>query len=63
LKGVPIARQDASTIIFADGRVVTSDVSAASDHINALGWGSRGIKMVASFSTRRNQRAAGGGFG
>jgi hypothetical protein len=63
LKGVPIARQDASTIIFADGRVVTSDVSAASDHINALGWGNRSIKMVASFSTRRNQRPPGGGFG
>ena len=62
-KGIPIAKQDANTVIFADGRVITSDVSAASDHINALGWGSRGIKMVASFSTARNRRPPGGGFG
>jgi hypothetical protein len=56
-----IVAQDASTIIFDDGRVLTADVSGASDHLNRLGWGNRPIQVVASFpaSRARPRRARG----
>jgi hypothetical protein len=40
------------TVIFDDGRVVTSNVDAATTHLNALGWGARPIEIVASFRLR-----------
>jgi hypothetical protein len=43
---------DATTVVFSDGRVVTSDVTAASRHLNRLGWGGRPIDVVASFRRR-----------
>ena len=61
VKDTSIASQDAATVVFADGRVVTSDVSKASDHINALGWGSRRIDVVASFRLRQGSRPRGFG--
>ena len=61
VKDTPIVSHDATTVIFGDGRVVTSDVASASRQINELGWASRSIKVVASFEMRRQRRP--GGFG
>ena len=52
LKGT-VARRDAKTVIFHDGRVVTADVEAAGRHLNDLGWGARSINVVASFPAAR----------
>ncbi len=52
LKGT-VARRDAETVIFHDGRVITSDIEAAGRHLNDLGWGGRRIDVVASFSAPR----------
>ena len=52
LKGT-VVRQDAKTVIFLDGRVITADVEAASRHLNELGWGTRGINVMASFPSAR----------
>jgi len=48
-----VIRRDAKTVVFLDGRVVTSDIEAAGRHLNALGWGSRPIDVVASFAAPR----------
>ncbi len=52
LKGT-VVRQDKKTVIFLDGRVITSDVESASRHLNDLGWGTRGINVMASFPSAR----------
>jgi hypothetical protein len=52
LKGT-VARRDAETVIFHDGRVITADIESASRHLNALGWGARSINVVASFPAQR----------
>jgi hypothetical protein len=55
-----ILKRDAQTVIFSDGRVVTSDVTSASRHLNELGWGKRSINVMASFKTRsRRYRSSG----
>jgi hypothetical protein len=59
VRDVRVVRRDANTVVFADGRVITSNVSAASDHINALGWGSRRIELVATSTLRRPRRRSG----
>ena len=51
----------ADTVIYGDGRAVTSDLAALSGHLNALGWAERPIEIAgagtrlppASPSTRR----------
>jgi len=48
-----VVRRDAKTVVFLDGRVITSDVEAAGRHLNALGWGGRQIKVMASFPAQR----------
>jgi len=48
-----VVRQDAETVIFHDGRVITADVEAAGRHLNALGWGGRRVDVVASFAAPR----------
>jgi hypothetical protein len=60
LKGT-VARRDAETVIFHDGRVITADIEAAGRHLNALGWGSRGIDVVASFPAPRARPSGGWG--
>ncbi len=52
LKGT-VARHDAKTVIFHDGRVITADIEAAGRHLNDLGWGARRINVVASFLAPR----------
>lgn len=61
VKDSPIVSHSATTVVFGDGRVVTSDVTKASRHINDLGWETRPISVVASFNKR--MRRPPGGFG
>lgn len=51
-----VVRRDPETVLFEDGRVVTSNVGSLGPHLNALGWGQRKIAIVGSFSTRRARR-------
>ena len=60
LKGT-VARRDAETVIFHDGRVITADIEAAGRHLNDLGWGARGISVVASFPAPRARPSGGWG--
>jgi len=60
LKGT-VARRDAETVIFHDGRVITADIETAGRHLNDLGWGARGIKVVASFPAPRARPRGGWG--
>ena len=53
VKNEEVIRQDQTTIIFGSGRVVTSDVAAAGEQLNALGWANRKLEIVASFPARR----------
>jgi hypothetical protein len=41
----------ADTVIYADGRAVTSDLASVSAHLNELGWAKREIQ-IASAGTR-----------
>ncbi len=59
LKGVVVVRRDPTTAVLDDGRVITSDVSATTDHLNALGWANLPIQVVASFRTAPQRRAKG----
>ncbi|MGH0031612.1 MAG: hypothetical protein ACQGVC_17600 [Myxococcota bacterium] len=53
VKDTPVVARDADTVVFADGRVITADVDAAGEHLNALGWGARRITVSATFPARR----------
>ncbi len=48
-----VVRKGAKTVIFLDGRVITADVEAAGRLMNDLGWGNRGINVMASFPAAR----------
>lgn len=52
-RGATVVARDAETVVFDDGRVITADVEAASEHLNRLGWGARGIRVVATFPAKR----------
>ena len=52
IRDAQVLKRDAKTVIFSDGRVVTSDVTSASKHLNELGWGKRSINVMASFKAR-----------
>jgi len=56
VRDVRVVRRDSETVLFEDGRVVTSNVEALGPHLNALGWAQRKIAIVGSFSTRRARR-------
>ncbi len=61
IKKVPVVRSDQTTVAFDDGRVITSDVAAAEEHLNALGWARLPIRVVASFAQAAPPRRRGGG--
>jgi hypothetical protein len=46
--------------IFEDGRVVASDATAATRHLNALGWADQPMQVVASFPVRPKPPPGGG---
>jgi hypothetical protein len=52
--------RESGIAIFEDGRVVTSDVDAATRYLNELGWAARPIQIVASFPMRPNPAPGGG---
>ena len=56
VRNVPVVVLRPATVVFGDGRVVTSDVEAAGDLLNELGWGQRRIEIAASFGSRRAPR-------
>jgi hypothetical protein len=45
-------------VIYADGRAVTSDLAAASGHLNALGWAERPIEIAGAGTSTRIPPAA-----
>lgn len=53
VKDASVVASDAQTVIFDDGRVITADVEAAGEKLNALGWGKRRIDIAVSFPARR----------
>ena len=53
VKDARILARDANTVVFDDGRVITADVDAAGEHLNALGWGGRRIDVAVSFPAQR----------
>ena len=54
-RGVPVVARSESTVVFQDGRVMTSDVEAAGRELNRLGWSRRPIQVVASFPARQGR--------
>lgn len=54
-----ILRKGSDTVVFTDGRVITSNASSATEHLNALGWADRRIEVAASFAPRRRRSAPG----
>jgi len=49
-KATPIVLQEAETVVFADGRIVTSRLEATGDHLQSLGWTHRQIEIVGGLS-------------
>jgi len=49
----PALVRSRDTVVFADGRVVTSDLTAASAHLNTLGWAERPIEIAGAGTSRR----------
>jgi hypothetical protein len=43
----------ADTVIYADGRAVTSDLAAVSGHLNTLGWADRPIEIAGAGTSTR----------
>lgn len=41
------------TVIYADGRAVTSDLAAISTHLNTLGWAHRQIEIAGAGTSTR----------
>lgn len=58
VRDAAVLGSDATTVVFSDGRVVTSDVTAASRQLNRLGWAGRRIEVVASFRRRARRRGS-----
>ena len=44
---------ESNTVIFTDARVVTSDLAAASEHLNRLGWATRKIEIAGAGTSTR----------
>jgi hypothetical protein len=57
--GEPILHRDAETVIFEDGRVITSKVEQVSHHLNELGWSGRELQLLGSMP--RRYASSGGG--
>jgi hypothetical protein len=45
-EATPILARDPETVVFADGRIVTSRVEAAGEQLQSLGWAHRDIEIV-----------------
>jgi hypothetical protein len=49
----PVLVNVADTVIYADGRAVTSDLGSISQHLNELGWASRPIEIAGAGTSTR----------
>lgn len=47
-ESTPVVAQDSETVVFADGRIVTSRLEATGEHLESLGWAHRDIEIVGS---------------
>ena len=56
VKNSEVLVRDSGTVIFADGRVVSSNPTAVESHLRDLGWTKRPLKLVASFRIRQATR-------
>ncbi len=56
LSHIPVVARDKTTVVFQDGRVVTSDVGRAGEHLNTLGWATLRLEVVASFGMKPQRR-------
>jgi hypothetical protein len=45
-KATPIVARDPETVVFADGRIVTSRLEGTGDYVQNLGWTHRDIEIV-----------------
>jgi hypothetical protein len=45
-KTTPVLAEDPETVVFADGRIVTSRLDATGEHLQSLGWAHRDIEIV-----------------
>lgn len=61
LSPAPRLVDTADTVIYADGRAVTSDLAAVSAHLNKLGWAERPIEIAGAGTSRRPSPAPPGG--
>ncbi|MCP5059803.1 MAG: hypothetical protein GY937_24130 [bacterium] len=59
VEGPRIIREDETTVVFDDGRVITSDPDSATHFLNELGWGNLKLEIVASFPKTNRRRAVG----
>ncbi len=55
-----VAHYDEESLVLVDGRVVTSNIEAAGQRINELGWTSAPIQVVGSLPTRARPRRSRG---
>jgi hypothetical protein len=65
-EGISRARplvNEADTVIFGDGRAVTSDLASVSAHLNRLGWAGRKIEIVGAGSMPADPIASAPGGG
>lgn len=53
LSSTPKLVDTPDTVIFADGRAVTSNLAAVSTHLNELGWASRPIEIAGAGTSTR----------
>jgi hypothetical protein len=53
LSRTPVLVEASDTVIYADGRAVTSDLAAISQHLNALGWAQRKIEIIGAGTSTR----------
>jgi hypothetical protein len=53
LSKAPRLVSTADTVIYADGRAVTSDLASISQHLNELGWASRPIEIAGAGTSTR----------
>jgi hypothetical protein len=65
-EGISRARplvSEADTVIFGDGRTVSSNLASLSAHLNRLGWATRKIEIVGAGSMPRGPIASAPGRG
>ncbi|MAE96592.1 MAG: hypothetical protein CL910_18240 [Deltaproteobacteria bacterium] len=59
VEGPDVVREDETTVVFDDGRVITADPDSAERFLNELGWGNLKLDIVASFPRAARRRAVG----